>query len=197
VYQDDDELDKLLARGHLSGAQYDSVEKRVLDRVAPRPKHLLRWLPLAAAGLVLGVATLHVTEDSSFRSKGSGPGPAVINLGCGRELSRDCRAETTLLFTVNAALGSGHFGAYATPLDVPDGERIWYFPDASGKAPIVGPGAGTVVLPSGIRIGSEHASGRYRVTAWLSRQPLSREELDQAPPNVFLSRESLEMQVMR
>jgi hypothetical protein len=199
VYQSDDDLDLLLAGGHLSGAQYDSVEERVMSSVAPRPRRLLRWLPLAAAACcVLGASTLVVNEkDSGFRSKGSAMSQGLIALGCGREVSRVCRPDSTLMFTVNAAVVSGHFGGYATPVGMPSSARIWYFPNASGEAPFVSSGTGTVVLPNGIRIGPEHQSGRYQVTVWLSSRPLSRKEVDQASPDVFLSRESLEIEVVR
>ena len=77
------------------------------------------------------------------------------------------------MFSVNAAIASGYLGAYAERLGDPAPERIWYFPDPTGRSPQVASGSGTIVLPQGIRIGLEHRPGRYRVIAWIAeREPV-------------------------
>jgi hypothetical protein len=81
------------------------------------------------------------------------------------------------MFSVNTAVASGFLGAYAERLGDSSHERIWYFPTATSEAPRVSPGEGTVILTEGVRVGPEHRPGDYRVTVWLSEQPLMREQV--------------------
>src|SRR3954470_16355287 len=121
--EDDDlELDQLLARGRLSGRQYDEIERRVLARVAPKSTRS-PWttsLPAAtlacalAVGLVLGVRAPsgRSTKDSApaapdgFTARGSSatsggtlPAGALLDVGCAGRPPHVCRIGDTLLFS--------------------------------------------------------------------------------------------------
>jgi hypothetical protein len=165
----------------LTHAEYDAIERVVLDRVAP---HAIsrNWRNSAAlAGLastlaiVLLLARTGSNPKLAYRAKGSAPtNAAAIDFACGSSGSRVCGAGTSLIFTVDSALTFGYIGAYAEKIGDPGNSRIWYFPDPDGRGPLVEPGHGTLVLPEAVRIGYEHAPGRYRVTVWSSRTPISR-----------------------
>jgi hypothetical protein len=190
-----DRLDQLLAEGNLSGAQYDAIERRVLERVVPRPKRS-RWLvaPIAAL-LAAGVAMPSTyTSEDDFRAKGVAGPELAIDVACG-DGKQQCRHGDTLLFSVNAAVTQGYFYAYAQREGWAGGERIWYFPTASGQAPRVTSGEGTVILPEGIRLGQEHASGRYRVTAWVATRPLVRSAIPIGETPFAAARASVAIQI--
>ena len=178
------ELDRLLARGSLSGSEYDQIEARILDRVQPRSANrVLRPLVPAVAGLAMAAAVallvVRPSDTESFRAKGGGtPGLGVIEMACAGTTPSSCPRGSTVMFSVNAAVASGYLGAYAESLDDPARPRIWYFPTRAGVSPHVATASGTVVVPQGVRLGHEHAPGRYRIHAWLSREPLTRSELE-------------------
>jgi hypothetical protein len=174
----DEDLERILSNGHLSGREYDRIEAEVMRRVAPDPERRRgRWLlaGLAAAGGVgacffyLGVLAPRSAEVSGFRAKGGAAAPAegAVALSC-PDAGGPCRLGETLVFAVDSSRVSGYLNAYAERVDPPGGERIGYFPTASGSAPRVAPGTGTVVLAQGVRLGSEHAAGLYRVHVWFS-----------------------------
>jgi len=129
--EDDDlQLDQLLARGRLSGRQYDEIGRRVLAQVAPKSR---RWLwaatvpaaTLASAlvvGLVLSVrapsgrsaeglprsASDGFTARGTSATSGEAPPPAVVlDVGCAGRPSHVCRVGDTLMFSVNGAETGG------------------------------------------------------------------------------------------
>lgn len=182
------QVESLLARGYLSGAQYDEIERRVLERTAAKPRASLRLLAPAAVGVVglaAGVA-LWLRAPPKFTAKGE---PAAelgaVEISCNRPARHECRLGDTMAFMVNSAVASGYLGAYALRVGAPTHERIWYFPSLGEAGPVVARGAGTVVLPEGVRVGPEHQRGRYLVTVWLSKKPLLRSEVDLAEPSAF------------
>jgi hypothetical protein len=202
VKKEDARLDQLLSRGSLGGPQYDEIFERVMERsgaTAPARRRFWRWSWVAAVALAPAVVLLlvHRSGDQALRSKGP-PGQAIaaVDISCGPSAARACRAGDVLMFTVNAAVASGYLGAFAERLDDPTHERIWYFSEATTGPPLVRPGAGTVVVPRGIRIGPEHRPGRYRVTAWIASQPLDRGQIDVAAPDVIRSRSTLDFEVV-
>lgn len=103
------------------------------------------------------------------------PPSGILDVGCSNDDPHVCHFGDTLYVSVNSAIVAGYVGAYAEPLDSHTKERIWYLP-LDDRAVNVPGGAGTVVLPYGVRISPVHARGRYRVTLWLSREPIQRRD---------------------
>jgi len=91
-----------------------------------------------------------------------------------------CPRGATLLFAARTGAPAGYLAAWAEPAT--GGQRIWYF-SADEETPRVDAAiAGTRPLSRGVRIGPEHAPGRYRVHVVLSAQPLSKAALTGATP---------------
>jgi hypothetical protein len=181
----DSELDQLLARGRLSGIEYDRIEERVLERV--RPERQKRWwfalAPATAVASLLGVWLFgqDVDEGDVFTAKGSGDAPrAVIDVGCEGPRPHECRLGQTLMFSVGASEERGHVAAYAERVDGPAAPRIWYFPSRIGAQPRVEPATETRVLGEGVRLDAPHVPGRYRVHVWISETPIERTDDDRA-----------------
>jgi hypothetical protein len=173
MQHDDRSLERLLARGHLSGAEYDRIETRVLDRVArPGKPGRGRWLVVAApvvaaaAGLALCITGLRAPADPSggFTPKGTTVTTidGAVELVCSGD-ARPCRVGDTLMFLVDSSVASGYLNATATRIAPPSEERYVLFPSAGGQSPYVASGSGTVVVPQGIRIGAQHGAGLFRV----------------------------------
>lgn len=185
--KDDLELDQLLSRGRLSGAQYDSIEKRVLERTLPKAR-APRWpVLLAAAFASAGAMALVIGRnggddgDPGFRSKGAETATgSIVDVGCGGTRSRVCKLGDTLMFSVANVDREGYLAAYAESVDSPDEPRIWYFPTSDGDAPRVTAQSGTTVLSQGIRLGAPHEKGKYRMTLWISELPVDKKQ----PPNL-------------
>jgi hypothetical protein len=74
------------------------------------------------------------------------------------------------MLSVNNNQTAGYLLAFAERVGSPGG-RIWYFPAQDGTAPSVEAKAATAVLSQGVRLGSPHAVGQYRIMAWLSAVP--------------------------
>lgn len=171
---EDARLDEILAGGTLGGPHYDEIFERVLARSAPqeKPARLRKLWWLMAAALVPAAAVWLVLVRPKVPAptpKGvAGAALGAIEIGCGPSGGHVCHPGDTLMFSVNAAVVSGYLGAYAERVGDPAPERIWYFPDPTGRSPQVASGSGTIVLPQGIRIGLEHRPGRYRVIAWIT-----------------------------
>jgi hypothetical protein len=188
-----EQLDPSRADGDLSDREYDAIEQRVLNRVAP--PHRATWkrafavvLPLVGVAAVAVVGFSLGPGASEFRAKGAvPPTAAAIEVSCGKKGELVCPRGSSLFFTVDSGVTSGYIGAYAQRIGGESASRIWYFPDAQGSGPRVEPGRGTVVLPEAIRIAGEHAPGRYVVTVWSSPVPISRRQLDGSVPGARAS----------
>lgn len=178
IPDDDLELDQLLARGQLSGRQYDAIAESVLAATAPRRRFSpFVWLPAAAVASAFGVWLFLGLKpgDGDFRAKSGGvASETVVSLGCGGSEPGVCRLGDTLMFAFHAGPGAGHLAAYAERIGEATPRRIWYFPNADGKGPRVEARSSTLVLPQGVRLGAPHTPGRYRVTLWLSADPVDR-----------------------
>jgi len=201
VKKNDLRLDELLGRGGLGGPEYDRILKMVLARTTPRPAWRTTWLLAPAAGLSLAAVAVALAlvrpGGGAFAPKGDAlTASTALSIGCGPSSSRICRVGDTLMFEVNTAVASGYIGAYAEPAGAPAGQRIWYFPGASGIAPRVDRGPGTVVVPEGIFLGPEHAPGKYRVTIWLSIRPLGRAEVDSVGAESVRARTTLDLEIV-
>jgi len=197
------ELDEILARGTLGRPRHDEILRRVLRRTEPP---LQRWkrrglMSVGALGAALGVwALLLRPHEGTFTARGldqAGTASGAIEIGCGPTGQRFCREGSTLMFQVNSAVVSGYLGAYAESLTDPARPRIWYFPTSTGSpSPQVVAGDRTIVLGQGIKIGPEHAPGRYRVTVWMSTRPVQRTDIDGAEPGLVRDRTTLDLEVM-
>lgn len=178
----DSDLDQLLARGRLSGVEYDRIEERVLERV--RPEQPKRWwfalFPATAAASLLGVWLVgsggKVPEPFTAKSGGNAV-RTVIDVGCEGPRPHVCRLGQTLMFSVGANGERGFLAAYAERVGEPTAERIWYF-SASGLSPRIEPATETRVLGEGVRLGPPHAPGHYRVRVWISKNPVERTDQD-------------------
>ncbi len=167
----DEDLERLLANGHLSGRAYDEIEVRVLDRVAPRARLTrFQWLlaaalPVtAAAGLAFSLSreAIDSKESGGFTAKGSEPALAgAVELRCSSE--RACRAGDTLFFLVNTDVAHGYLNASAQRISPPSIERIRFFPTEGGDSPRVEAAHGTIVVEKGVRLGPSLTPGVYRV----------------------------------
>jgi hypothetical protein len=177
---DEQEIEQLLAHGHLSGRAYDEIENRIMQRVAPRPASArFHWLlaaavPMVAAlgGLVfyVGVASkephsLTSKEPSArggFAAKGRETSVAgAVELRCSSE--RACRVGDTLFFLVDTGIASGHLSASAQRITPPSPERIQFFPTQSGERPYLDAGGGTIVVDKGVRLQKALGPGVYQV----------------------------------
>jgi len=187
---DDAELDQLLARGRLSGRQYDEIERHVLARVVPRRTRWLRAAAVPAAALscaaIVGLMLVGRTASErshggllpaasdGFRARGSSaleggaPSPAaVLDVGCAGRPAHVCHIGDTLLFSVTGNPSAGYLHAFAERVASP-APRIWYFSAGAANAPLVPARVATNVLTQGVRLGPPHTVGTYRVTAWVA-----------------------------
>ena len=185
------QLDEILSGGHLAPRAYDQIFERVLD-AAQRPQvgwtRRLRWMliPSGALAAALGVWLIFFRiESGTFTSKGDDQLLAAtgVELACQASGGARCRLGDTMMFMVSPSAASGYLGAYAQRTDDLTGERIWYFPDAQGKAPFVTPGEATTFLQEGVRVGPEHRPGTYRVFLWLAPTPIDRGSPDPSATN--------------
>jgi len=171
----DEDLERLLAQGHLSGATYDRIEANVLERVAPEPRRRRSpWLcaavlPAAAAlgGLSLFLGRPAPSAEAGFTPKGSATALAgAVELACSAE--RACRVGDTLVFVVDTGVARGYLNASAQRVEPPSAERIRLFPSARGESPRLAAGAGTTVVPEGVRLNGAFGPGVYRIDIWFS-----------------------------
>lgn len=186
---EEDQLERLLGRGYLSGSRYDEIERRVLARTARPQGVLLRRVVPASIGVasLAAAAVLWLRAPSEFTAKGEvAGGVGVLDVSCNRPDRHQCGSGDTLAFIVNSGAAEGYLGAYAERVGDPSPERIWYFPGTREAGPKIVPAGGTLVLPEGIRIGPEHEAGQYLVTILLSKKPLTRAEIDHAKRSEFV-----------
>lgn len=175
---DDDELERLLARGHLSGATYDRIESSLMKRVLPqarrpRPAWLRFAVVPAAAALVafalyLGRSSKDAEEAAGFTAKGAGPSSlaGAVELACAAH--RGCRLGDTLVFVVDTSLAHGYLNASARRVEPKSSELIHFFPAEDGSSPRIEAGTGTIAVPRGVRLGGALTPGVYRVDIWFT-----------------------------
>jgi len=168
----DDDLEGLLANGHLSGRAYDQIEARVMDSVVPRARpSRFYWVMAAAlpAAAALGAVALYLSrpaEESNptggFTAKGAeGPFAGAVELRCSAD--RGCRRGDTLMFLVDTNRVQGYLSASAQRITPPSPERIRFFPTESGDSPRVEATGGMKVVERGVRLGASLGPGVYRV----------------------------------
>jgi hypothetical protein len=179
----DQELQRLLARGRLGGPGRERVLARVLQSAARPPARRWRvWiatLALATSGTAALVLMRRTPAGDEFTAKEGAKGKTgVLDLACVGGSSAACAVGSTLVFSAIGSSGPGYLAAYAEP--AAGGERIWYF-SADGESPAIPVStSGTRPAPRGVRLGPEHAAGRYLVHVFLTEAPLARRALLEA-----------------
>jgi hypothetical protein len=177
-----DDIDILLSKGGLSGAERERVLDAVLDRVNPGRPRLRRAVVIAvtvvalAAGVVAYLANSR-PRHSAFASRGHDQSAAHIEVVCLSGSLDACPRGSRLLFRPwgFGQARAGYLSAYAEPET--RGERIWYF-SADQESPKVG-SSPTSAEPMDrvIVLGQEHAAGAYAVHIVVSDRPLPRAEV--------------------
>jgi len=174
----DSELDALLARGRLSGAEREAVLKRVLRGTTAKQAWHRRsyWFAgglgiAAGAALFFGVARPHDPGDG-FRAKGGAAAPH-LTLVCRDGQLNACPHDSKLMFRADGVTGAWYLSAFAE--NVASGERAWFAPAESGEATKAAIQAGDTLLDRSVGL-SALPPGTYRVHARLSHEPLSRAE---------------------
>lgn len=196
-----DDLDRLLARGRLSGPQRDRILERVLDKTANTRRLRLKRVVMVAAPLVAAAAALilvpRLEKSSDFSGKGAGG--SVIEATCSGGLLSACPIGATLVFRFDGVSTPAYVQAYATPSPPNAGERVWYFPTSVVPAPQLTANAPSEVLQKAVVIGPEHSANAYEITVVLSAEPLSKEELllQQGSGGQAIHREAIPLGVVR
>jgi hypothetical protein len=191
------DLDALLSGGRLSGPARDQIFDTVAAEVAGETRSRARrrvWRAAmavaGAAAAILVVAPRLMTPDSEgLRAKGAQVGVAAqLDVACIGGTLASCPQGATLVFGASGVAATGVLSAYAEPMGR-DVERIWYF-SAEGESPRLTVGGATDVARRAVRIGSEHAPGRYRLHVFLTRGPATQAMLLAGnPPDAIVGRE--------
>ena len=191
----DSELDALLARGRLSGAEREAVLKQVLRGTTTKQTwhHRSYWL-MAGLGIAAGAALFFGVgrprgdgESDGFRAKGGVSAPH-LTLVCRDGLLTACPHDSKLLFRADGLSGSWFLSAFAD--NIASGERAWFAPSESGEATKVAVQPGDALLDRSVELGAL-PPGTYRVHARLSHEPLSRADALSALPEGPALAESL------
>jgi hypothetical protein len=194
-----DDLDRLLARGRLSGPQRDRVLEKVLAKTSRprglRLKHVALAAPLAAVAAVLILVGVRQREHADFSVKGGGG--SVVEASCSNGPLSACPVGSTLVFRFDGLSAPAYVQAYATPSSPSEGERVWYFPTSSVPAPQLAAEASSELLQKAVVIGAEHSARDYRITIVLSAQPLTRDELLRQQGTHVFQREILQLGVVQ
>lgn len=169
--EEEDALDAVLTDGRLSGREKDELFARVTaSRRMARPARRYLWAAFALAPALGAVLLFVLPRDEAFRARGGAP-VAIIDYACLPGPS--CTAGGRLVFTVTALGEDALLSAYA---DGPSGERVWFFPTASGEAPHVRAALDRQVVSQGAVLADMRA-GRWQLHAVLSRAQLARDDV--------------------
>jgi hypothetical protein len=196
-----EDLDRLLARGRLSGPQRDRVLEKVLAKTA-RPRSLrLKYVALvaplvaaAAALILLPKAPRTAGEESKFSGKGSAG--SSVEATCSSGSLSACPVGSTLVFRFDGVSSAAYVHAYATPSPPSAGERVWYFPTSTVPAPRLVATVPAEVLRKAVVVGPEHSASAYQITIVLNAQPLTRDQVLQPADGQTLHRETLQLGVV-
>lgn len=187
-----DPIDELLSGGHLPARAYDEIFERVLAAAHPPPPRMPWWrrpwmlAPAGTLAVALGVwliASPSPPQGTGFATKGGSRSAQVpaISVACGSLAGARCRIGDTMMFVVPPSSPGGYLVAYAERTEEPKGDRIWYFPDAAGRLPLVRGSGSTAVLEQGVKVGPEHRPGTYRIVLWLTTTAVERQAPAPAP----------------
>jgi hypothetical protein len=196
-----DDIDILLSRGGLSGAERERVLDAVLDRLDPARPRLRRAAVIAvtvvalAAGVVAYLANSR-PRHSAFASRGRDRSAAQIEMVCLPGSLGACPRGSRLLFRP-WGLGqerSRYLSAYAEPEG--RGERIWYF-SADEESPKMGSSPTSAEpIDRVVVLGQEHAVGEYAVHIVVSDHPLPRADVLHPPPDAVVFSETVRLHVI-
>ena len=181
---DDHEIARLLARREgASVLEKEATFERVMDQLERQKRRELGpfWAPASSWAKRVGVTAVVVAsawlawvrapQPEEWTARGIQRAEPELKLACvessvGSE-AVPCAQGRTLTFDLGGAFRDSYFAAVARR---GDDALIWYQPTPDGMSIP----ARTGLLGQGIRLGSEHTPGRYRVIAVLSKRPLSR-----------------------
>ncbi len=175
----DDELDYLLSRGSLGGAQrdriFDAVAASVRRQPGPpaRPARRKPWMIASGAALVAAVACLVVwtrapVDGDTFRRKGNvGAAPVAVDVLCLHATLAACPRGSLLAFSVAGASSEAFLTAYLQPAG--PAPRTWLLRNERVSAQVVGSGG---LLARGARIPQDQNAGAYRIEVLVTRLPL-------------------------
>jgi hypothetical protein len=201
----EEELDRLLARGHMGGPGRDRIVAKLLDARERRASWSRRrgavaFGLMAAAALVL----LMVRPKEKFAAKGGAADGASLGAsvtcleGSG---TQTCPVGGTLVIRLHDVASAGRLAAFAERAGT--SSRIWYFPAADGASPEVLAGVAPQTLAKGIRVGPEHAPGHYTLHVLLLAHPLTRaaitaalEETRDVAPSEVLARTTTPLEIV-
>jgi len=197
----DDEMDYLLSRGKLGGAQRQRILQAALtasrEPIWARWRGRLAWsggaLALAGGAAVLLLTLRAPSPDgaSSFQVKGPGDAPLITASCLGARVTA-CPIGSRLAFALEGGRDEGGFlTAYATP--TAGGERIWYLTNEPVAAPNAD--ASPRVLRKAALIGEGQPAGSYRLQVILSSRPVARDALSSLQAGDTLARLELELVV--
>jgi len=176
----DNELDYLLSRGSLGGAQ----RGRIFDAVAAsvgrqpgspldRPVRRKPWMIATGAALIAAVACLVVwmrapVDGDRFRSKGNGgAAPVAVDVACLHATLAACPRGSLLAFSVAGASTETFLTAYLQPAK--PAPRIWLLRNQRVSAQVTGSGG---LLSRAARIPQDQNAGAYRIEVLVTRLPL-------------------------
>jgi hypothetical protein len=176
-----DRLDQLLSRGRLRGP----AAERILDgalreaRIVPPPwyrrKAMLFGSPVLAGAVAAAFVLIGKPSPDAMRSKGGTAGDsAVVSVECSGRPPGTCRTDDLILFRVEAVARQGFLIAYAEPSA--GGERIWFFPQADGSAPVVAASAEPQTLRQAVAARSL-SPGSYQVHIVITGRSVSKTEI--------------------
>jgi len=200
----DSDLDNLLARGRLSGAERERVLANVLDQTSPRfsaRSRAARSGAIALGGLAAAAALALFVHgksniikgdraDGSFAARGAATDGVRVEAACTGGPLAACPSGSRLVFHGWPSAQPAYLAAFADP--VGGGERIWYF-SAEGQSPRLGDGA----VDREVVIGAEHVAARYLVHVVVGVRPLSRGEALVAKGPAILDAETIDLGVVR
>jgi hypothetical protein len=156
-----DRLDRLLARGRMSRPEKERMFDEV-TRAAERPASR-RWLTAlrfaipALAVLVLVPFLMLRHHDAGFAAKGEAS-HARIEAAC----AGGCRPGAKLVFRTSDVATASVLAAWSEV----GGERVWYFPSASGELPKIAPHQSPELVSRAVQVG-EHDPPHATLTMML------------------------------
>jgi hypothetical protein len=169
VNDDDRSLHFLLSASHLSAARREHILDRV-NQQSSSGRRRRRVLGLVAGARPVGAAGARSPgggrrgrgTDPAARIPKGAPGAAILQARCANAAAPGrCSRGDRILFEIDGAgAAPGFLAAYAEDRT---GGRIWYFPRADGRLAPVPVRSGHVVMEEVVRVGAEHAPGRYAV----------------------------------
>jgi hypothetical protein len=178
------EIDRLLARGGLSGAARETILEQVLESTPRRRATIQRWWYVAAIAcgmLAVTPVLIRNTSDDGWRRKGQGAA-LPVQLECIGASLEACPVGSQLWFRISDVAAERRFVAFATDASK---ARIWYFPARSPLRSSADRDARSGWSKRAVVIGPEHRPGRFQVHVLDVTDSSSEEVAAAAPVAVF------------